>query len=208
MSISLIGIILVQLYWINNALESKDAQFDNDVVKAMARASERLKEREQDAYLSKLEPIFSSKEFLSKAEIKNYLIQQIDTVNLKRFSFGSTIVEENFKVPMDLLNETPFSVKDSITLRRFTRRSDVFIAKITSGDGDLEVFSDQKYSKKSIFDEWTNTKKVLEDLYREYQNEFPIHKRISNREINNVLGEELQRNNINSIFINFYLIFL
>ena len=70
MSISLIGIILVQLYWINNALESKDAQFDNDVVKAMARASERLKEREQDAYLSKLEPIFSSKEFLSKAEIK------------------------------------------------------------------------------------------------------------------------------------------
>ena len=53
MSISLIGIILVQLYWINNALESKDAQFDNDVVKAMARASERLKEREQDAYLSK-----------------------------------------------------------------------------------------------------------------------------------------------------------
>ena len=159
MSISLIGIILVQLYWINNALESKDAQFDNDVVKAMARASERLKEREQDDYLSKLEPIFSSKEFLSKAEIKNYLIQQIDTVNLKRFSFGSTIVEENFKVPMDLLNEIPFSVKDSITLRRFTRRSDVFIAKITSGDGDLEVFSDQKYSKKSIFDEWTNTKK-------------------------------------------------
>lgn len=200
MSISLIGIILVQLYWINNALKSKDAQFDNDVVKAMARASERLKEREQDAYLSKLEPIFSSKEFLSKAEIKNYLIQQIDTVNLKRFSFGSTIVEENFKVPMDLLNETPFSVKDSITLRRFTRRSDVFIAKITSGDGDLEVFSDQKYSKKSIFDEWTNTKKVLEDLYREYQNEFPIHKRISNREINNVLGEELQRNNINIDF--------
>ena len=43
-------------------------------------------------------------------------------------------------------------------------------------------------------------KKVLEDLYREYQNEFPIHKRISNREINNVLGEELQRNNINIDF--------
>ena len=43
-------------------------------------------------------------------------------------------------------------------------------------------------------------KKVLEDLYREYQNEFPIHKRISNREINNILREELQRNNINIDF--------
>ena len=200
MSISLIGIILVQLYWINNAIESKDAQFDNDVIKAMARASERLKEREQDVYLSKLKPIFNSKEFLSKAEIKNYLIQQIDTVNLKRFSFGSTIIEENFKVPIDILNEVPFLNNDSIILRRFTRRSDIFTAKIISGNGDLETFGDEKYSRKSMFDEWTNTNKVLDDLYREYQNEFPIHKRISNREINNTLKGELQRNNINIDF--------
>ena len=33
MSISLIGIIAVQLYWINNAVESKKEQFKNDVQK-------------------------------------------------------------------------------------------------------------------------------------------------------------------------------
>jgi two-component system phosphate regulon sensor histidine kinase PhoR len=33
-------------------------------------------------------------------------------------------------------------------------------------------------------------------LYNDYQNEYPIYKRISNREINNTLREELQRNNI------------
>ena len=114
MSISLIGIISVQLYWINNAIESKDAQFDNDVIKSLARASERLKEREQEAYLQKLKPIFEQKEFLNKAEIKNYLIQQIDTVNQRRFSFGSTIVEENYKVPLDILNDNPFLNNDSI----------------------------------------------------------------------------------------------
>ena len=152
----MIGIISVQLYWINNAIESKDAQFDNDVKKAMARASERLRDREQDLYLSKLKPIFDSKEFLSKAEIKNFLIQQIDTVNQKRFSFGSTIVEENFKVPLDILNENPFLNNDSIILKRFTRRNDIFTAQIISTEDDLRGFDEQKYSKKSMFDEWTD----------------------------------------------------
>jgi len=195
MSISLIGIISVQLYWINNAIESKDAQFDNDVIKSMARATERLKEREQDLYYSKLKPIFDTKEFLNKAEMKNYLIQQIDTVNQKRFTFGSTIVEEDFKVPLDILNENPFLNNDSIILKRYTRRNDIFTAQIISNEEDFKGFDEQKYSKKSMFDEWIDTKEI-DDLYREYQNEFPIHKRISNREISTTLREELDRNNI------------
>lgn len=195
MSISLIGIISVQLYWINNAIESKDAQFDNDVIKSMARAAERLKEREQELYRNKLKPYFDTKEFLNKAEMKNYLIQQIDTVNQKRFTFGSTIVEEDFKVPLDILNENPFLNNDSIILKRFTRRNDIFTAQIISNEDDFKGFDEQKYSKKSMFDEWIDTKEI-DDLYREYQNEFPIHKRISNREISTTLREELDRNNI------------
>lgn len=200
MSISLIGIISVQLYWINNAIDSKDAQFDSDVIKAMGRAAERLKEKEQYAFRQKVKPIFDQKEFLNKAEIKNYFIQQIDTVNQRRFSFGSTIVEENFKVPLDILNESPFLNNDSIILKRFTRRSDIFKAQIISEDGDLTGFDEQKYSKRSMFDEWTDTNKIVKELYNDYQNEFPIYKRISNREINSTLKEELQRNNIDIDF--------
>lgn len=197
MSISLIGIISVQLYWINNAIESKDAQFDSDVIKSMARASERLQEKEQESYRRKIKPIFDQKKFLNKAEIKNYLIQQIDTVNQRRFSFGSTIVEEDYKVPLDILNDNPFLNNDSIILKRFTRRSDIFTAQIIAKEGDLEGESfDEKYSKKSMFDEWSDTNKIVKDLYNDYQNDFPIYTRISNREINNTLREELQRNNI------------
>lgn len=196
MSISLIGIISVQLYWINNAIESKDSQFDSDVIKAMARASERLKQKEQEAFRQKLKPIFEQQEFLNKAELKNFLIQQIDTVNKRRFSFGSTIVEENFKVPLDILNDSPFLNNDSIILKRFTRRSDIFTAQILSSDGDLKTFDEKSYSKKSMFDEWTDTDKIVQEAYSEYRNEYPIYKRISNREIDNTLKEELQRNNI------------
>lgn len=54
MSISLIGIIAVQLYWINNALESKQAQFKNDVQKSLGAATERINEKEISTFQKKL----------------------------------------------------------------------------------------------------------------------------------------------------------
>ena len=93
MSISLIGIISVQLYWSKNAIDSKDVQFGGDVKKALARVSERLQIKEQDLYYNKIQNFIETKRFLNKAQIKNFLIQQIDTTTKSRFSFGTTIIE-------------------------------------------------------------------------------------------------------------------
>ncbi|MDB4199481.1 two-component sensor histidine kinase, partial [Polaribacter sp.] len=54
MSVSLIGIIAVQLYWINNALESKKAQFKNDVQKSLGAATEKVNDRERAEFEKKL----------------------------------------------------------------------------------------------------------------------------------------------------------
>ena len=120
-SISLIGIITVQLYWISNAVESKDIQFNGDVKKALARVSERLEIKEQDLYFNKIENFIDTKRFLNKAQIKNFLIQQIDTTTKSRFSFGTTIIEEDFKIPvLDILDKNGFYDNDSIIVKRFT----------------------------------------------------------------------------------------
>ena len=74
MSISLIGIISVQLYWSKNAIDSKDVQFGGDVKKALARVSERLQIKEQDLYYNKIQNFIETKRFLNKAQIKNFLI--------------------------------------------------------------------------------------------------------------------------------------
>ena len=110
-------------------------------------------------------------------------------------AFKDITKEALLDTPLDILNDNPFLNNDSIILKRFTRRNDIFTAQIISTDEDLRGFDEQKYSKKSMFDEWTDTKEI-DDLYREYQREFPIHKRISNREISTTLREELARNNI------------
>jgi len=92
MSISLIGIVAVQLYWINNTIESKNIQFRGDVKKALARVSERLEVKEEAVFYNKIENFIKTRRFLNKAQIKNFLIQQIDTTSKSRFSFGTTII--------------------------------------------------------------------------------------------------------------------
>ena len=105
MSISLIGIIAVQLYWINNAVESKKAQFKNDVQKSLGAATEKVNERERAEFEKKLKSFVDVKGFADKAELKSFLIEQIDTVTKEKITLGSTFLEENFKLPTDFLDK-------------------------------------------------------------------------------------------------------
>ena len=133
MSVSLIGIISVQLYWINNAIESKDLQFNNDVKKSLVRASERLTTREEDQFYNLIQPILDEKGLLSKASISNFLIQQSDTISNSRYSFGTTIIDEEFKVPLDILKDNQFYDNDSIVVNRLTKKKDFFVGELTTG---------------------------------------------------------------------------
>jgi two-component system, OmpR family, phosphate regulon sensor histidine kinase PhoR len=53
MSVSLIGIIGVQLYWVSNAVAVREAQFDVQVNKAMHEVVDRLETREQMIFISR-----------------------------------------------------------------------------------------------------------------------------------------------------------
>ena len=110
MSISLIGIIAVQVYWINNALASKQEQFKNDVQKSLGSVSQRIADKEEASLEKDIENIIRDKGVADDAQIKNYLFQQIDTTTKQKFTFGATILEENFKLPTDFLDNFSLSV--------------------------------------------------------------------------------------------------
>jgi len=201
MSISLIGIISVQLYWSKNAIDSKDVQFDGDVKKALARVSEKLQIKEQDLYYNKIQNFIETKRFLNKAQIKNFLIQQIDTTTKSRFSFGTTIIEEDFKIPvLDILDKNGFYDNDSIVVKRFTKKSDFFKGTLIVSNNDFKgTFKDNTFSTIDRVEDLD--KKLLSDVFKDfYKKTFPIENRINNRELNNILKEELNRNNINIDF--------
>ncbi|MFZ9004691.1 MAG: two-component sensor histidine kinase, partial [Robiginitalea sp.] len=50
MSLSLVGIIAVQLYWIKSSVEDKEEQFSNAVTEVLSRVAEKIEEREMKEY--------------------------------------------------------------------------------------------------------------------------------------------------------------
>ena len=138
---------------------------------------------------------------LITSEIKNFLIQQIDTTAKSRFSFGTTIIEEDFKIPvLDILDKNGFYDNDSIVVKRFSKKTDYFKGTFITGKNDFKsTFDEKKFSNIDL--EGELDRKLFSDVYKDfYKKTFPIEDRINNRELNIILKEELNRYNINIDF--------
>lgn len=193
MSISLIGIIAVQLYWINNAVESKKGQFKNDVQKSLGRVAERINSKEKDIFEKKLEGILSQQLLANDAQIKSMFFQEIDTVNKQKISFGSTILEENFEIPVDFLNN------DTIIYKRVSGKKDFFQTKLIKGPDNL--FSSTNEKKYSFTNRLSSVEESqISEWFKDYNTLKPIHQRISNRELTETIKDELKKRDINLDF--------
>ncbi|MGB1284159.1 MAG: sensor histidine kinase [Polaribacter sp.] len=193
MSISLIGIITVQLYWINNALESKKEQFKNDVLKSLGSASEKINQKEESQFEKQIESLIEDKGLADNAEIKNYLFQQIDTTAKKKFTYGATFLEENFKLPTDFLDN------DTIIYKRVTGKKDFFQSTLIKGiDNMFSSIDEQRYSLTKSFKEIDRSQ--LSEIFGDILSVQPIHKRISNKELNTTIKKELVKRNISLDF--------
>ncbi len=194
MSISLVGIIAVQVYWIEEALKTKRQQFENDVKIALARTSEAIKENEYSEFVRKNEKFFENDKFRTDAEIKNYLFQQVDTLSKQKFTFGATILEENFKIPVDFVNH------DSIIVKRFSGKEDTFFTKIvTSKNRDFKSFTEE--SSFTSFKNYSSlNKRQMEYMFNQSKQILPIHKRISSRLLKEILEREFAKRNIHQDF--------
>ncbi len=192
MSISLIGIISVQVYWIKDAIKNKRQQFENDVTISLARTSERIKEREENEAYNEYSKFLETDRYRTDAEVKNFLFKQIDTTGNKSFIFG-TYVEENYKIP------TGFSVNDSTFIKKITGKQDfLFVQSINSKNDFSANYNEKRFSSYKRYDNWD--KLQYSEMFKQRKRFYPIHKRISNKELNNTLKEELSKRNITQNF--------
>ncbi len=189
MSISLIGIIAVQVYWINNALASKKAQFKNDVQKSLGSVSQRISLKEEAEYEKQVNSLIEDKGIADNAQIRNYFFQQIDTATKQKFTFGATVLEENFKLPADFLDN------DSIIFKRVSGKKDFFHSRLIKGlDNSFSSVDEQRFSFSKRLS--AVEKAEHKEFFRDINSKKPIYQRISNRELKTTIKEELEKRNI------------
>lgn len=90
MSLSLIGIILVQLYWVNSSLKSRDEQFELNILHILATVDDKLQDQEATRFSKLYNKIKdSTKRLPIKTDLIPYLYK--DSITNKNIIFSDSL---------------------------------------------------------------------------------------------------------------------
>ena len=125
MSLSLIGIILVQLYLINTSFLNNEVQFKYHIKQMLDNVSEKMKQDETYSILNQYNIL---KDSIGKDPIKSQLLDfvlvQKNRVTNETVVYSNSIIAQDFNINLSFFDKK----KDSITAKNFisTRKTEIF----------------------------------------------------------------------------------
>ena len=184
MSVSLIGIITVQVFWIGNAIEIREKQFSHDVNYALEKTNVRLSKKDFIDFTVQFKDFFQTKKFAKQADFTKFVYEQINTSTNETFRFSSSGVYEN--TTYKGLNI--FSKNDSILISSVSSENEVY--KVKKSTNNTELSKVNEVERFTFYNNLTKIDKItLEDTY--HNKVKPIDTRLSNASIRDVLSSEL-----------------
>ncbi len=191
MSLSLLGIVFVQGYWISNAYQTKQEQFTINVRQVLLSVAKKIQLREIEAYYQVYSAYVDSIEVPDNATFTElaYKIQNKSTNETYLFTDG--ILEQDYKLSSGLFDNE----LDSIQFKKLTNRKTK--TKISEGvDGNsktetkIESFSRLRDYERNQFENFISEVAALT----------PIYKRVGVDEIKDLITKELQERGLKSDF--------
>ncbi|QAA80399.1 HAMP domain-containing histidine kinase [Aequorivita sp. H23M31] len=191
MSLSLLGIVFVQGYWISNAYQTKQEQFTINVRQALVSVAKKIQMKEIEAYYQVYSAYVDSIEIPDNTTFTElaYKIQNKSTNETYLFTDG--ILEQDYKLSSGLFDND----MDSIQFKKLTNRKTK--TKISQGlDGNkktetrIESFSRLKDYERNQFENFISEVATLS----------PIYKRVRADEIRDLLNKELNDRGLKSDF--------
>ncbi len=194
MSLSLIGIIFVQAYYINASVSNERERFKFNVNKVLNYVSNTLEDREKAEYVYKLQDLMSQGVAVDTAAIRNLYIIQEDFDSKETVVYRNGTLEENYK-----FNSSVFDIGlDTINVKRILSERETKVFKNTGSDIDFDLSSKDKLL---LLDKMSSTDKIIfEDVYKDLASRLPIHKRVAKEEIQELLSTKLKEDGINIDF--------
>ncbi len=190
MSLSLIGIIFVQAYYINGSVKNERERFKFNVNKALNYVSNTLEKREYSEYVYKLQDLIAKGVKVDTAAIRNLYIINEDFDSKETIIYRSGTLEENYK-----FNSSIFDIGlDTINVKRILneRETKIYRNKNNHIDADLSA-----KDKLLLLDKMSSTDEIVfEDVYKDLASRLPIHKRVTKEEIHKLLSDKLKEDGI------------
>lgn len=193
MSIALIGIIAVQIYWIKSSVEIREKQFSNDVIFALSKVADLVEEREMDDFFKEYTPAIDSLKRSSEAGITNFFYRKIDTSRNEEFTFRQSILEIPSKSALPLFSA------DTVSFSSFISKREKEIRNINSPDKDLPILTTKQ--RVSTVGKLSSLERLqYENVFKDIASSRPVYDRITKREIEINLANELRKRGVDTNF--------
>lgn len=195
MSLSLIGIIFVQVYWIRTSIANKEEQFSRTVTDVLAKVAGRVENREIKEYSDRLAFLVDSLGSPKTTQFKNFLFVDRDLSSDEILFYSHGILEEDYRITATFFDTIDVG-EDTTTFKKYTSKRTKAIFKEEYGLDDKRYYLNPIQKAEKIGGLSKIDKAVWEDVFMEYAKGRPLHKRISKRELELLLSQELRNRNI------------
>jgi len=197
MSLSLVGIIFVQVYFIDNSVQNEKKRFSSIVKKTLYNVSNTFEKREYATYVYKLKNILAKDGVsVDTAAVRNlYIIDDSDSKQRVVYRYGT--LEENLKFNSPFFDISLDNLEnDTLSVKRIYSERETKIFRNNNFEVDLNT-----NEKLQLLDNISSTDKVFfEDLYKDLSYKKPIHKRVSISGLRNLLTRRFRQDSINIDF--------
>ncbi|WP_281337439.1 sensor histidine kinase [Flavobacterium eburneipallidum] len=198
MSLSLIGIILVQVYWFNSSFQNNDEQFKFHVKQVIGNVADKLQEQEAYSFYDKYNKYKDSTgKIPQKVDLLEFYYVQKNHETNTTTVYSSTIKSEDYNI-----SSTFFDKKlDSVKFKSFNskRTTEVYNNnKIDVSSNQQKLIPDVKIEKSGNLDVLDNAQ--FEIFFKDIASTMPLQERVTKEALQKLLKSELVEYGVNTPF--------
>ncbi|TRO66996.1 sensor histidine kinase [Christiangramia sabulilitoris] len=196
MSLSLIGIIFVQGYWIKSTIEDREQQFSYNARQVLINVSENIQNREFEKYYFQFKNPDSINSKLSDRTLTEYFYSNRNEERNETYFNSETVLQEDYKVSSGFLQ----FAQDSI---QFTKMINKRVTDIVRNN---ELDDENLSARERIehIERISRMEEVEKDILRSAISELlvrlPVHRRVTEETIAELLKDELQERDLKTEF--------
>jgi two-component system, OmpR family, phosphate regulon sensor histidine kinase PhoR len=198
MSLSLLGIILVQLYWIDTSYNNNEEQFKYHVQQVVGNVANKLQQQEAFEFYRKYNKLKDSIGIAPKqSDLKEYFFVERDPKTNEQIIYSNTIISEDYNLNRSFFDKN----SDSVPIKSFVskRKTEIYNGTVIDNSGmeksntpDITI---EKSGNLDILD-----KAQFEIYFKDYVALKPIQDRISKERLNAMLENELRQYGVKTPF--------
>jgi|SRR6218665_431544 len=197
MSLSLIGIILVQVYWFNTSFKNNEEQFRFHVKQVIGNVADKLQKEEAYSFIDKYKKLKDSigKE-PQKSDFLEFGYYQRNSRTNETIIYSNNIISEDYNISASFFDKKI----DSLKLKNFSskRVTEVYNNDNIDNSGVKKITPDIKIQKTGKLDILDNAQ--FEIFFKDIASAKPLQERISKEKLQELLSNELKEYGVKTPF--------